>query len=70
MNSELANNYLNSDKANNPFAKEWTKQEKEKKIPSTYRKLVFVDYKEFVSKILKKDPILIEVLGGRLLPRC
>jgi len=59
MNSELTNNYLNSDKANNPFAKEWIKQEKDKKIPSAYRKLVFVDYKEFVSKILEKDPIFV-----------
>ena len=29
---------------------------KKKKIPSAYRKLVFVDYKEFASKIVNPDP--------------
>ncbi len=56
MNSELTSNYLRSNKDSNLFAKEWSKQEKEKNIPSACRKLVFVDYKEFASKIVKQDP--------------
>ena len=47
MSSELTSHYLRSNKDSNLFAKEWSKQEKEKKIPSACRKLVFVDYKEF-----------------------
>ena len=56
MSSELNTNYIGSNKGSNLFAKEWSKQEKEKKIPSAYRKLVFVDYKEFASKIVNPDP--------------
>ena len=57
---------INPDKFNlslknqNSFSKEWNKIENKQDIPSVYRKVIVVEYKEFISKILEQDPIFVK----------
>lgn len=48
-------NYLKTSNSQNFFAKEWGRLENEQKVPAVYRKLIFVDYQEFASKIIEQD---------------
>ncbi|MBA1339405.1 MAG: hypothetical protein FD544_000256 [Pelagibacterales bacterium] len=43
----------------NMYAQEWHKIEKKKPSPSNYRKLISIDHKEFVDKILEQKPKFI-----------
>ena len=54
------NNYIKSTIAKNAYAAEWEKLEKNKKIPSVYKKVKFVEYKEFAAKILEQSPEFIK----------
>jgi len=47
--------YLETTSNQNFFAKEWKRLENKQNFPSVYRKLVFVDYEEFASKIIEQD---------------
>ena len=44
----------------NLFTHEWEKIEKQKSTPKNYRKLVQIDYKEFVNKIIEQDPKFVK----------
>ena len=48
MSYKENNKYISSKKENNSYAEEWSKIEKIKKIPTVYRKIKFVEHKEFV----------------------
>ena len=50
------NKYIKSAIEKNTYATEWEKIEKNKKIPSVYKKIKFVEYKEFAEKILEQSP--------------
>lgn len=45
---------------NNAFAKEWEKIEKERSKPLNYNKLIQIEYKEFLNKIIEQDPKFIK----------
>ena len=49
------NKYIKSAIEKNSYAEAWEKIEKNKKIPSVYKKIEFVEYKEFVAKILEQN---------------
>lgn len=55
MHLTQTNKYLKTDNTKNLFAKEWSKLENTQNIPSVYRKIIFVEHKEFVSKIIDQD---------------
>ena len=50
------NKYVKSAIEKNTYAEEWHKVEKNKKIPSVYKKVKFVEYREFAAKILEQSP--------------
>jgi hypothetical protein len=50
------NKYIKSAVEKNIYATEWEKMEKNKKVPSVYKKIKFVEYKEFAAKILEQSP--------------
>ena len=60
------NNFIKSSTSNNLYAKEWENLEQNKTIPSIYKKVVFVEYKEFVEKIIKQDPKFVKETVGSL----
>ena len=55
----MYNTYLKTDISDNPYAKEWESIEAKKSFPSVFRKLIHIEYKEFISKILKKEPYFV-----------
>ena len=54
----MYNTYLKTDISDNPYAKEWESIEAKKSFPSVF-KLIHIEYKEFISKILKKEPYFV-----------
>jgi len=53
------NKFIRSKIENNFYVKEWSKIEKAKEIPSVYRDVKFVEYKEFMAKIIEQDPLFV-----------
>ena len=56
----MKNTYFKADISDNPYAKEWGSIEAKKSVPSVFRKLIHIEYKEFISKILQKDPNFVK----------
>ena len=50
------NKYIKSAIEKNTYAEEWDKVEKNKKIPSVNKKIKFVEYREFMAKIIEQNP--------------
>ena len=60
MSYKENNKYISSKIENNSYAEEWSKIEKIKKIPAVYRKIKFVEHKEFMAKIMEQNPIFVK----------
>ena len=60
MNRRENNKYIRSEIENNSYAVEWSNIEKSKKVPSVYRKIKFVEYKEFAAKIIEQNPEFVK----------
>ena len=56
----MKTNYFKADTNNNPFAKEWASIESRRAVPAVFRKLIHIEYQEFVSKILEKNPQFVK----------
>jgi hypothetical protein len=56
----MKTNYFKADTNNNIFAKEWALIESKRAVPAVFRKLIHIEYNEFVSKILEKNPQFIK----------
>ena len=54
----MYNTYLKTDISDNPYLKMGSIEAK-KSFPSVFRKLIHIEYKEFISKILKKEPYFV-----------
>ena len=62
----MKNSYFKSSLNDNPYAKEWEQIEIKKPFPAVFRKIVNIEYKEFVSKILEKDPVFVKNIIDKL----
>ena len=56
----LLKKYLSLKIKKNIFKKEWHKIEKTGARPSTYGKLISIDYSEFISKIFEQDDVFVK----------
>ena len=62
MSYKENNKYIRSAIENKSYAEEWGRIEKIKKIPSVYRKIKFVEHKEFMVKIMEQNPIFVRTV--------
>ncbi len=60
MTQKITKKYLRSEIENNSYTSEWKKLENSKKVPSVFRQIKFVEYKEFKAKILEQNPIFVK----------
>ena len=56
----MIKSYFKTNISNNPYAQEWGSIENKKSAPSIFRKLIHIEYKEFVTKVLEKNPDFIK----------
>ena len=60
------NNLSKKEQKNNLFSQEWAKLEKSREVPTSVRKLVTIDYNEFVSNVISQDPKFVHDIVSNL----